>query len=317
MELIPIIHEDGRILFDIGLEFEKDLENGNFSERRRQQFENKGAKLPQNITIQFEKEYDRWVVSNEDGSILYVIRKEDERLNIYDDSIVVKGFAERKWAEKQNLCHLTTLLIPIKADENGASRTVQIQVRDKEKSFPCCRDIFGGHVNLDSEFWSLLLGQSFDLSQIVSEAAVREANEELRMCKTGNSDPYIITSRDLHKVGEIGEARWKGKGNVERSTIFLVPIPDNCVIRPMDDIEGIFVSVKTQTWNWKQLRKKFLGNPQYACYDRTKACEAGCRENKQKWQFADGAARILDKEALFNKVAEDIDRLPKNVFNSI
>ena len=128
-----------------------------------------------------------------------------------DGTLVVKGFAERKWAEKQNLCHLTTLLIPIKADRHSASCTVQIQVRDARKSFPCCRDIFGGHVNLDSEFWALLVGQPFDLSRIISEAAIREANEELRMCRTDNSHPHIITSRDLHQVGRIGEARWNGE----------------------------------------------------------------------------------------------------------
>jgi len=234
-----------------------------------------------------------------------------------DGILVVKGFAERKWAEKQNLCHLTTLLIPLKADKHSGSRTVQIQVRDARKSFPCCRDIFGGHVNLDSEFWSLLLGQPFDLSQIVLEATIREANEELRMCRTDNSYPHIITTGDLHQVGKIGEARWNGEGNVECSTIFLVPIPDNCLIRTMDDIEGIFVPVDTETWNWEQLRRKFLSHPQYAYLDRTQAAAAGCEKNKRNWQFADGAARILDNETLFKQVAKAIKQLPDDVFNPI
>jgi len=99
--------------------------------------------------------------------------------------------------------------------------------------------------------------------------------------------------------GSIGEARWNGKGNVERSTIFLVPIRQNCIIQPMDDIDGVFVPVESEAVDWNVLRRNFVQNEQYACTDREKAKKAGCERNREKWQFADGAARILQDEKLF------------------
>src|SRR4051812_21126105 len=104
-----------------------------------------------------------------------------------EEPIKVTGFAERKWAEAQNLCHLTTLLIPVLLN-----RKIEIQVRDPKKSFPGCRDIFGGHVTLDQAFWPLLLGTGFDLLKIVLTAAVREANEELRVRNTSNGYPLVL-----------------------------------------------------------------------------------------------------------------------------
>jgi hypothetical protein len=238
-----------------------------------------------------------------------------ELIPFIEEDLSLKGFGERKWVEKQNLCHLTTLLIPI-VRQDGHS-LIQIQIRDRRKSFPCCRDIFGGHVTVNQEFWPFLLGAPFDLSKIVIAAAVREANEELRVHKQNISHPYIITEKDLRQVGGIGEARWNGKGNVERSTIFLVPIRDDCVINPMDDIEGVFVPVETERVDWRILRSYFMNNKQYAYKDRERAKEAGCDQNKETWQFADGAARILKDETLFETVLAAVDALADDKFKSI
>lgn len=71
------------ILFSMGLEFQKDLEGGNLSERLREQFENNNLSLPQNVTIRVEEEHSRWVVNDEDGNIVYVIKKKDGSLNTY------------------------------------------------------------------------------------------------------------------------------------------------------------------------------------------------------------------------------------------
>ena len=240
-----------------------------------------------------------------------------ELIPLVEETLFLKGFAERKWAEKQNLCHLTTLLIPTVRKDRDGSKLVQIQLRDRKKSFPCCRDVFGGHVTLNQEFWPFLLGRPFDLPKIVLAAAVREANEELRVCSKGTGHPYIVTEKDLRQVGSTGEARWNGKGNVERSTIFLVPIRDNCVVHPMDDIEGIFVPVETEPVDWQVLRTYFLNNQQYAFEDREKAKEAGCEQNREKWQFADGAARILKDERLFKMVLAAIDALADDDFKPV
>jgi hypothetical protein len=238
-----------------------------------------------------------------------------ELIPLVEEELVLKGFGERKWAEKRNLCHLTTLLIPVVRQDSA--KFVQIQIRDRKKSFPCCRDVFGGHVTLNQEFWQLLLGEPFELSQIVLTAAVREANEELRARTRETSDPYVMTDKGLRQVGGVGKAGWDREGNVERSTIFLVPIPDNCVTHPMDDIDGVFRPVKTKLVDWQSLRTNFLNNKQYACESREKAQEAGCNQNRMKWQFADGAARILKDEGLFKMVLVSIDALTDNDFKPV
>jgi len=242
-----------------------------------------------------------------------------ELIPVVDDSMKLKGFVERKWGEQQNLCHLTTLLIPVSQDQQSGSKVVHIQVRDCRKSFPCCRDVFGGHVALDQEFWPFLLGEPFDLCEIVQAAAVREANEELRamFLKDGQIHPWILTEKHVRRVGEIGQAQWKAAGNMERSTMFIVPIPKNCSIHPMDDIDGFFVPVDTENLDWNKARSEFKGNEQYAYRDRTKAKHNGCEYNRENWQFADGAARILLNDTLFQSVAQAINSLEENDFMEI
>ena len=242
-----------------------------------------------------------------------------ELIPVVDKSLNLKGFAERKWSEQNNLCHLTTLLIPVSLDQESGSKVVHIQLRDPRKSFPCCRDVFGGHVALDQEFWPFLLGQSFDLCDIVQTAAVREANEELRgmFVKDGQIHPWILTDNDVRRIGDVGQAHWNAQGNVERSTMFIVPIPKNGSVHPMDDIDGVFVPVETETLDWDNVQSAFQANDQYAYQDRTRATQAGCEENRRHWQFADGAARILLDDTLFQCVAQGINRLTENDFTEI
>lgn len=222
-------------------------------------------------------------------------------------ALTVVGFAEREWAHKKSICHLTSLLIPVHPD-----RRVEIQIRDSRKDFPGCRDFFGGHVALDKEFWPLLLGQPFSISALVMASAVREANEELRVSEPdgrGETAPHVLNSSDLRRVREVGAARWDGIGNVERSTVFVVPIKSGLRICPMDDIHGSFFRVNTQTTDWSALRDNFLANEQYAYHDRQKAAAVTYDENKARWQFADGAARILRDEMLFGAIKAKIDTL--------
>ena len=235
-----------------------------------------------------------------------------ELIPIVEETLVLKGFAERNWAEKQNLCHLTTLLIPVV--RQNKRRLVQVQIRDNKKSFPGCRDVFGGHVAVGHEFWPFLLGKPFDLAEIVAAAAVREANEELRVSNKRTGEPYIITEKDLRQVGRIGEASWNGPGNVERSTIFLVPIRDNHAVHPMDDIKGVYYPVENKAVAWEMLQTRFQNNPQYAFKDRKKAKAAGYKRNRKNWQFADGAARILREKTLFTLVRTAIEELKDEDF---
>ncbi len=70
------------MLFSIGWELQEDLENGNFSEQLRQQFTNNNITLHQNVTIRVKEGQDTWEIHDEDGSILYVIKKEDYNLTM-------------------------------------------------------------------------------------------------------------------------------------------------------------------------------------------------------------------------------------------
>jgi 8-oxo-dGTP pyrophosphatase MutT (NUDIX family) len=233
-----------------------------------------------------------------------------------EGQLVLKGFAERKWAETQNLLHLTTLLIPVVRDAED-NRSVVIQIRHERKSFPCCRDVFGGHVSLDAEFWPLLLGQSFSVEGIVEAAAMREANEELRLQRGAAYEPYDVARDRLYQVGATGQARWDGPGNIERSTVFLVPIPENCRLCPMDNVGIDFFAVETELYEWLKLRTEFNANVQYAYKDRAQAAKAGCATNRQSWQFADGVARILLDDPLFTEVDTAIRSLPISAFAAV
>ena len=81
--------DDGRIMFSMGLGLQEDLENGKFSEQLRQQFKNNSIPLPQNITVRAQAGQESWVVHDKGGITLYVIKKEDDRLNTYHGIIPV------------------------------------------------------------------------------------------------------------------------------------------------------------------------------------------------------------------------------------
>lgn len=64
------------------------------------------------------------------------------------DTLELKGFVERKWAERNRLCHLTTLLIPLRCDDGK----VAIQIRPEGKSFVGYRDFLEGMLLLTKNF---------------------------------------------------------------------------------------------------------------------------------------------------------------------
>lgn len=196
------------------------------------------------------------------------------------DTLELKGFAERKWVERNRLCHLTALLIPVRCEDGK----VVLQIRPEGKSYAGCRDFFGGHVTLGKEFWAFLVGQEFDLKPIVWSTAMREANEELRMTRE-DGYPEIITKEHLTIIENIGSFPWIGKQTVERSTLFIVKIPHNCLIHPMDDVNGKFVPVKTEFLILDEVLEKY---------------------RKNEWKFADGAERILKRLSENKELLESV-----------
>jgi hypothetical protein len=227
-----------------------------------------------------------------------------ELIPLVEPKFTLRGFAERKWAEAKGLAHLTTLLLPVFRD-----RQVLIQIRPERKSFPGCCDIFGGHVTLDAALFSGLLGEPIDLERVVLLAAVREANEELRLIDTRGSTPHqhVVIEDELIRVGELGEFAWPASDNREFSTLYLVPIRDNCVPAPMDDIDGRFVPVETETLCPEEIAEKYSSSKQEAMYSRRVAADRGYKRNREEWQFADGAGRILTNPALWRRACDRSD----------
>jgi hypothetical protein len=207
---------------------------------------------------------------------------------IDNESFKIKGFAERTWIHQQNLCHLTTLLIPI----DVINRKVAIHTRSlKKRSWPGYKDFFGGHVSLDKDFWPFLLGNPFDMEAIILSSGIREANEELRMLDNAGN-PAIIDSSYLTRFQSIGDFKWNNNSNFERSTLYLIKIPQNYSIHPMDDVDNIFEPV---VFEFKSLD------------------EIITIYREKSWKFADGAERILER--LIQN--EDLTQELKSIINRI
>lgn len=70
------------LLFSVEPNFQSDLDNGTISQAFRQEFEKNQVPLSQGVTVSLEPATNTWVVT--DNSHVYFVRKEDDRLNIYD-----------------------------------------------------------------------------------------------------------------------------------------------------------------------------------------------------------------------------------------
>ncbi|MBC8459219.1 MAG: T9SS type A sorting domain-containing protein [Deltaproteobacteria bacterium] len=74
-----------KFLFSVDLKFQSDLDNDIVSEDLRQEFENNGISLSDNITVSIEEKGSRWLII--DKNKVYPVRKEESKLNIYDTNI--------------------------------------------------------------------------------------------------------------------------------------------------------------------------------------------------------------------------------------
>lgn len=83
---LPEVSYANLLLFNIGLEFQGDLDDGSISDELRQEFGNNGVSLAQNVMISIEKEGSEWLITDEDGNKQYTVRKEESELNIYGNS---------------------------------------------------------------------------------------------------------------------------------------------------------------------------------------------------------------------------------------
>jgi hypothetical protein len=85
--------KDIRYLFSIGAEFEDDLNNGIIMEQLRDKFKNEGFPIDENAEVTKENG-DNWVITDKK---IYIVKKEEGTLNIYDitDKIAYDHFQKR------------------------------------------------------------------------------------------------------------------------------------------------------------------------------------------------------------------------------
>lgn len=184
------------------------------------------------------------------------------------DTLDIKAWAEREWATRHGLCRLTTLLMPVRFDDGF----IAVQTRPIGKSCAGMRDFFGGGVCLEKESWGFLLGRPLGIQSLFLSTAIRETNEELRMADSGGLLEFLNTenvNNYLFQIENVGSFPLRRE---QRSTLYLVRIPRGSSINPMDDVHGKFVAVKTEFHSLDAILQKY---------------------DKQEWQFADGAGRVL------------------------
>jgi len=85
-----------KVLFHIGLEFQDDLDSISISPALLQEFESKGVSLSSKAAIS-EKSGQRWLIT--DVGKVYSVRKEDDRLNVYETKNLLEAMQEVKLGE--------------------------------------------------------------------------------------------------------------------------------------------------------------------------------------------------------------------------
>jgi len=87
-----------KYLFSIDAKFEGEL-NQNISEELKDKFETKGFSISKNPII--AKKDDNWAIT--DGEKIYIVKKEDGKLNIYQENAKVRAIEHNKWKIQLNI----------------------------------------------------------------------------------------------------------------------------------------------------------------------------------------------------------------------
>ena len=87
-ELLKTLGTDNPSLFGVGLEFQGDLDNGIISKDLRHEFENNNIPFSDSAVVSTQEEGNRWqiCVQIRDEDKVYIVRQEEDKLNIYDNS---------------------------------------------------------------------------------------------------------------------------------------------------------------------------------------------------------------------------------------
>ena len=122
-----------KYLFSMGAEFEYDLNQTHWELIVKPIFKTEGFPLSENATIRKEKD-DKWVIT--DGKKIYIVKKEDAKLNIYINDNDIIDIAVGNW----NNTVVTYYVLVAKPDESG-NYTYKIMFLDEEAIMPSWEDV--------------------------------------------------------------------------------------------------------------------------------------------------------------------------------
>lgn len=208
-----------------------------------------------------------------------------------DGLIVVRGAVYGEIAHRHSMRHLSVQIFPVALAENGQDCLVYLHRRSRfKRSGPGKLDVPGGHVEVKpEEFESLFRGGAPALERAFGEAAVAEANEEIKC-----DPPERFTRSRLVEFGTPGSfetesPRTDGTLNREYSSAYIL---------------GLAPSTKVSMWDSDREGERELEVVTLS------ADELVSRYESEPEDFADGIGRIF--EAVLEKPegrGDFIDRL--------
>ncbi|MGI6174645.1 MAG: hypothetical protein ACOYJC_00510 [Christensenellales bacterium] len=218
--------------------------------------------------------------------ILPIVEQQDEQIRIV-------GYEEREKIHREGLRHVTSLVLPVFAQNrrkvltldkfNKARKKAQLRGMPAPQRKPQI-DVFGGHVTqqelrLKDRSEGILSGET------MRRSALKELSEELFLVSDSKLYAYPV---DASKLYELGWFAYEGCGNNELGFAFLYMLdgyPDNdrfmgadCVLSAESGVEEISLDTNIYTI-MELLKKNRLEN-----------------ESVQSYEICDGLKRLLDEQ---------------------
>ena len=91
---------EDQLLFSVRLKYQTPLNNENFSDGLRQEFESNEISLSRNVTVSIEKKNSEWLIKEKKRkySLTYVVRKDKDKLDVYREGTKHPGlFKKPDW----------------------------------------------------------------------------------------------------------------------------------------------------------------------------------------------------------------------------
>ena len=81
---------DEMLLFDVELKYQTDLNHGTLPDELRQAFKRNNVALSRNVKVSIETDDREWLIVDKDDDRIYTVRRDEDRLKIYDDETAYK-----------------------------------------------------------------------------------------------------------------------------------------------------------------------------------------------------------------------------------